>query len=780
MKSKTLFLVFLSLVLLLSALVSSEIIIEKYSPGFISGAKLASPVVCICGELTDEIILKNSAPYPQVFELSTNLDRAIISFSQITLNPSQEIVVPVLITSACNDKPSIENYEVLISSTTGIEQVITRSLKIQKCQTIEAELFVDKNQSVICEPVVYSLLLKNPSTLKEDYLIGPLNNVEFFDQVGYEVTLLPGQMSILNFTFTPSCDVSGEILNNFRIKSSSTLSAELSHSLFIEPGYDFSLTGSEELELCRYEIIGVPYVISNNGLTNNTYDLRLRNNPGFVSLSVDSVTLMPGQSASFELLFEPGFKTRDSYEFSLIASSLIGNVEVNKKIFLDLSECYDSSLTILSPESLKVCQGSESLIVSLKNNGLFEETYNLETNTLSAVLSDSVVILSPGEERFVDLIVDTSLFSGKILFSVSAYSSKNLLKHWDDSIVLDIVPSSKCSEIGFPSRYVLYSRFYDDELILRIQNKGFVDDYFEVVYSGSDFLELSEEKIFLEAQGFYDLVLNKTREYDSETYFFALNITSSDGHVYSKEFKLILTGTPLLEKIKNYASDNPCFLFALIIITALLLVLVAYLVLGPFLGRIFKLVIVVSLLLVVVVLLIIHGFPERINPSLVQPEDPYAFRFYQGKELVVDLNNYVVDPDNDTLFFEVVDESDDLFFNLNNGLLKISSNNFIGSDRFRVLADDGQGGEVVTPRFMVEVVEPVSLSFIECYEKYCVYINMFLLLVLALFLFLLKSKSFTKKVLVKSKKKKVIVKSKKVSKKPVSKKSKTRKYSRKK
>ncbi|MCC7574486.1 hypothetical protein KO361_02750 [Candidatus Woesearchaeota archaeon] len=777
MKSRIFFLVLLSFVLLLSAFASSEIIIEKYSPGFISGAKLANPVVCICGELTDEIILKNSAPYPQVFELSTNIDKAIISFSQITLNPGQEIVVPVLITSGCNDKPSVENYEVLISSTTGVEQVITRSLKVEKCQTIEAKLFVDKNQSVICEPVVYSLVLKNPSTLVEDYLIGPLNNVEFFDQAGYEVSLLPGQMSVLNFTFTPRCDVSGEIINTFRIKSSSTLSAELSHSLFIVPGYDFSLTGSEELELCRYEIIGVPYVVSNNGLTNNTYNLRIRNNPSFVSLSVDSVALEPGQSASFELLFEPGFKTRDSYEFSLIVSSLIGDVEVNKKIFLDLSECYDSSLTILSPDSLRVCQGSESLVVSLKNNGLFEETYNLETNTPNAVLSDSVVTVNPGEEKFVDLIIDASSFSGKILFGVSAYSSKNLLKHWDDSIVLDIVPSYKCSEIGFPSRYVVYSRFYDDEVVLRIQNKGFVDNTFDVAYYGSDFLELNEEKIFLEAQSFHDLVLNKTRDYDSDVYFFSLNITSDEGHVYSKEFKLVLTGTPLLEKIKNYASDNPCFLFALIIITTLLLVLVAYLLLGPFLGRIVKLILVISLLLSVIVLLIIHGLPERINPALVQSEDPYAFRFYQGKELVIDLNNYVIDPDNDTLFFEVIDESDDLIFDLSNSLLKIRSDNFTGSDRFRVLADDGQGGEVITPRFMVEVVEPVSLSFFERYEKYCVYINMLLLLVLASFLFLLKSKSFkSEKVLVKPKKKKVkVAKSKKVSKK-----SKPRKYSRKK
>ena len=728
------------MIILLASFVSSEIIIETYTTDFFLGAR-AEPEVCICGELIDEVILRNNAPFPQVFDVSTNLERATIGTTQITLNPKQEIIIPILISAACTERTSVEEYIVRVRSTTGEQQEIRRNLEIKDCQTIQAKLYTDKNTTNICTPVTYTVLLTNPSTFQETYLVGPLNNAHWYDERGYEVTLNPQQRSILNFTFIPACEKSGHITNKFRIESQKTnLRAELSHDLYIEPGYNFLLRGPEQITACRLETIMIPYNITNQGLINNSYETRLLGNPGFVSLQQETKTLQPGETSTFYLEITPEQRARDEYEFQIITQTQIGNEEAVKNVTLNLQNCYEATITIKDPESLKVCQGHHELDVQITNQGTKNETYVLGTNTPTAVLEKQEVSLEPGQTETIKLRIDATRFDRRILFEVHANSTRDLLINWEDSILLDIVPVEKCAEIRFPRRYNIYSRYYEEQVSITVKNVGFQKETYNIKYFGDDFLELKENQTTIEPGQEYEVILQKTKEHEQDEYYFAIEFITSKDQKYNKEFRLILTGTPITEQITEYAKQNPCFLVALIIITIIILYLISLIVLKPYMNKTIKIIAIAIILLILIITLITVGLPQRVNPPLQQPEDPYSFKMYEEEKLRIDLKEYVFDPDGDPLTFTIEDEPRHMNITQQENIITIKPKNFTGNDRFRIKADDGRSGTLITPRFNVESVPLRRLTALELYEKYCVYINLIMLLILMIIILITKNK----------------------------------------
>ena len=724
--------ILITLTILLAGFASSEIIIETYTADFFSAAK-PSPTVCACGELRDEIIIRNNAPYPQIFQITTNLKRADIAVNDITVLPRQEIIIPIMIRASCDEKPATEEYDVIIRSTTGAQQIIQRNLEIKECQTIQAKLFSEKNTTTICTPTLYQVTLENPATFKETYLIGPLNNVEWYDNIGYEVTLNPQQKSILNFTFTPSCDISRDVTNEFRIQAQrSQLQADLSHTLLIEPGYNFTLFGEQELNLCRYEKIKIPYTIQNEGLINNTYQINLRGNPRFITLQEQEITVAKGETGTFYLEIEPGFKTREQYTFEIITQTKIGRERAIKKVTLNLNNCYDLQLEIITPENLQVCQGIHELDVLLKNRGDETETYTLGTNTNTATLANNTITLEPQQQKTIKLTINSTIFNQRILFQVTANSTRNLTINWEDSILLDIVSKEDCSRITFPPRYNVYSRYYEENVSITVKNTGIQGETYTIkLFGGDDFLTLTETQAFIDAGQEHTVILQKNHtEKIHSDYYFALEFETSEGQKYNKEYRLIITSTPLLEQIRDYAKQNPCFLVALIIATILILYLSSLLLFGTYLNKIIKIILALIIIIIIIITLFVNGVPLRVNPPLEQPEDPYLFRMYEGDELKINLNEYIIDPDEDPLTFTIRDNATHLNLELNNEILKIQPKEFTGNDRFRITADDGRGGVVTTPRFNVEVVQKRKLTAQETYEFHCVNINLVMLIIL--------------------------------------------------
>ncbi len=719
-------------------LVAAEIQIETYSTEFFTGAK-KGPTLCLCEEKTDEITIRNEAPYPQVFDITTNLDRAEIPVRQVTLNPQQEMKIPIILRARCDEKPTIKEYDVKIRSTTGREQTIQRNLEIKECQTITAKLYADTNTTNICAPTTYTIELENPSTFEEQYLIGPLRNVEWFEERGYEVILKPNQKSILNFTFLPSCDAHGKINNEFRIQANkSNLQANLNHELTIKPGYDFIMHGLDEINTCRYEKIKKEYTITNNGLINNTYELRLRGNPNFVELEKEKITLEPDETKKINLIIEPGFRTREQYEFTLDAKTKIGNQEAKKEIELNINDCYEATLTIKDPEDLRVCQGIQELEVKLENRGDRTETYELKTNTPKATLENETLTIMPGEEKTTKLTIDTTEFEDKILFQIDAYSTRDLLKHWEDTIIIDVVKSEDCSKISFPRRYNVYSRYYEEQVWISVTNEGIQKETYTVNYNGSDYLDLLTKEITIKPGEDKTITLNKTREHEQEEYYFELTLETTTGERYNKEFRLILTGTPITEQILDYARENPCFAVGLILL-AIIIIYAITLTTIPINAKV-KTIIAIILVLIITIMLIYQGLPERINPRLEQPEDPYAFKVYEGQKIKIDLYDYIKDPDGDPLNFTIESEPRYLRLEQEHNKITIHTENFTESDRFRVKADDGRGGRVTTPRYNIEVVEKTKLTTKETYEKYCPHINIALIIILLIITILAKTK----------------------------------------
>lgn len=729
-KNKILLILIITLILI--SFTSAQIQIQKYSTGFEISAQEQEIKLCPCSDIIDEILINNKAPYPQVFEITTNQELAQTTTPQITLGPNQQIQIPIILNANCQTKNTKDTYEVTVKSTTGEEQKITRTLEITTCQTINAELYTTKNIKNICEETTYTIKLTNPSTITEEYIIKTKNNQENYDITKYEVTLQPNQISLLNFTYTPDCLTHGIITNEFLVESKKTkLKTELNHQIEIIPRYDFSIYGTEELTSCREEIIKIPYTIKNEGKIENTYDLRLRRNPTFITLEKSQATIQPNETKTINLIIQPGSRTQNEYEFTIQARSKLINQEAEKKIRLTLNDCHNAKLEIKTPETLKVCQGTQELELTLQNTGTQQETYTLKTNTPTATINNNTVTLQPQQEIKLDLTINTKNFENKIYFEVNAYANRNLLKHWRDSIILDIVPTNKCTEIKFPNQYVTYSRNYEENITMNIQNTGIQRETYTITYQGNDFLKLQEQTITLNAQEEKTITLNKQEEKEKEKqhYYFSITLQNQNKDNYTKEFKLVITKTPLIEKAINYTKNTPCFLIGLILLLTILIYSFIIIIFQKGFGKKTKIAIAIILFIIFATSLIITGTPQPINPKLEQPEDPYSFKIYENKKITLDLNNYIIDPDNDTLIFQIENKPTHLNLTLQENILIIHAIEQ-GNDRFRISANDNRGGEVITPRYTIEIIPYTKLTIKEYYENYCGYVNLALLLIL--------------------------------------------------
>lgn len=727
-KNKILLILIITLILI--SFTSAQIQIQKYSTGFEISAQKQEIKLCPCSEIIDEILINNKAPYPQVFEITTNQELAQTTTPQITLGPNQQIQIPIILNANCQTKNTKDTYEVTVKSTTGEEQKITRTLEITTCQTINAELYTTNNIKNICEETTYTIKLTNPSTITEEYIIKTKNNQENYNITKYEVTLQPNQISLLNFTYTPNCLTHGTITNEFTIESKKTkLRTDLSHQLEIIPRYDFSIYGTEEITSCREEIIKIPYTVKNEGEIENTYDLRLRRNPTFITLEESQVTLQPNETKTINLIIQPGSRTQNEYEFTIHARSKIINQEAQKKINLILNDCHNAKLEITTPETLRVCQGTQKLELTLKNTGTQQETYTLTTNTPKATINNNTVTLQPQQEIKLDLTINTENFENKIYFEINAYANRNLLKHWSDSIILDVVPKNKCTEIKFPNQYVIYSRNYEENITINIQNTGIKTETYTITYQGNDFLTLQEQIITLNTQEQKTITLTKQKENEEQKHYFSITLKNQNNDTYTKEFKLVITKTPLIEKAINYTKNTPCFLIGLIILLTILIYGFVSIILQKGFGKKTKTIIAIILFIIFATSLIITKIPQPINPKLTQPEDPYSFKIYENKKITLDLNNYITDPDNDTLIFQIENQPTRLNLTLQENILVIQAIEQ-GNDRFRISAKDNRGGEVITPRYTIEIIPYKKLTTQECYENYCGYINLTLLLIL--------------------------------------------------
>jgi len=729
---------------------NSNINFDKYSVSydFVAGAYTNNLEMCSCSNRIDKIFITNTGSFGAVFTLDTNLpDFVTLPVSTITIEPGQSVVLDLLISAPCGEE-SQEDYSINIKSNLGQEKVISRPLSFQKCQSINAVLFADKDEVLPCEPINYKIEIDNPSNFAETYYIEPQNYAEFFDSPLYELDLPKGKKGVVDTTLTLSCADYGEKQVGFNIYSAKNeLFSEVSHSFNVLQAYEFSTDLAESYNSCEGQWNELPITINNDATVSNGFNIELVNSPSFVSLDNTHLDIESNESKMFGLLVNPEVGDKGNYNFKIKISSDIGDNILEKNINLTVNDCYKLSVTISGDENPNICSGKADFTALIKNEGSFTEDvslfpyYDLEGigNT-----SKKSITLDSGEEKEINLSLDIpNDFEGTFSVYLSAVLDNMPEKLWKDSIKITAHNQYSCTK-SIILKDKIYARYTDSQAIIKIKNNGYTDSKYSLFLDGKDKLKLTEDVISLMPGEVKYLAMDIDPDVQTQDNFYYLKMISDEnGEVYEFSFELVLTDTPILEKIYAYSTTSTCktigtILVIILILSMILFVVRALMSKSTYKGQgKFNIVLLILIILIAIATFVVFGTPDNYAPPLQTNEKNYGIVWYEDTIKTLDMSDYFIDPDGDLLSYKVEDEPDEIKFDFKDNILTLTPKpDWFGNRRIRFVATDSDGFSIKSPRITLEVVDYPEFDLANIHSIYCAYINAALLILILLFFML--------------------------------------------
>ena len=643
--------------------------------------------ICSCQDYIDTINIRNNGQFHSSYTIESNLDYITsLTTSEIAPGESRNIQIPISI--PCQE-PIEKEYELIITNTYGDQQVLTRNLKINTCESIQAELSAER-EVLPCQPHIYEITLTNPAPFTEEYTLKPVNYQEYFEEKGHVLTLLPGQTGIINNTLHLACDLYGNKTIKYEIISQKNdISQVLEHELKVQRAYDYAVEIQQKEVLCS-EGDNLRVTLTNNADITNEYNLKLINNFWFASLEDKKIEIPPGESRETFINIRSGRETQRN--ITLIVESEFGDLVQEADIEINRKTCDDYDVQLIMQDAY--CEGVHEVTVRVQNKGAQQNHPGIGFNNEIR----NITVLPGTTEEYSFFIEEYPEGIEQIYFEA------NIADRWISHKTVDFYDEYHCRQAVIQQE--IKTRYYDEEYLIELQNKGIEEETYSVIINGyNEIHTLSPgQKITLQIHQ------NFTSEDIGTKELYAEIIGLSNNIHYDKEIVLQIRDRPILQKIDSYLRDNP-LVFIGIIYLFILLLLVLRIILGdktsP--GKAFVAIILIVLLLIVSITYTVikldtpTGIKEKNGSPLII--------FYSDSNQTLDLDDYFIDPDEGILTYNVVDQPL-IDYEITNSELKLIPRNFLGETNFTILAVDDQGDSVLSPYFHVETIErePVTIE----------------------------------------------------------------------
>ncbi|RLI96360.1 MAG: hypothetical protein DRO99_04565 [Candidatus Aenigmatarchaeota archaeon] len=212
------------------------------------------------------------------------------------------------------------------------------------------------------------------------------------------------------------------------------LSLMLAFAVIMSPAYASSFDVSlydNSLSSCPCSAIEVRADVDNMYKSADTIKLWLELPSGWTGSQAfvqKDVMLGSGESETIPVYITPPCNSGEgTYDVILHAKSSITGNEIVRKITVETLKCHFVNLD-LGETYRDVCQENDDdriFDVTVKNEGKFSETFNMKTSVDWAFFSDSTITLSPGEERTLELSLETPEENGVYNVLIMAESSSS-------------------------------------------------------------------------------------------------------------------------------------------------------------------------------------------------------------------------------------------------------------------------------------------------------------------------------------------------------------------
>lgn len=740
----------LSLFVLSPVFAQIDVVTYPTADGFSVFASDAAVELCQGAFFVDSFFITNTGAFASRYGVSHDATNFLtLSDASFDILPgrSEEVFVYVQapLDSTFDEFVSFEIVDIF-----GNTHSFQRRIVVNECSNLQASLVTKSNASIgPCQPVSYEVFVTNTGAYEETYQVvfGGKSYAEYFDKPYQSITIPAGLSGSVNASLALACGVSGSVQVPFSVESTtSDLVADLAHVLEIEPRYGFSLDFVAPEKLCAFDDSLIPVTITNDAAFENTFVLSL-DAPSFVNLSQGNVTIPAFAEATVFVKVAPDADAVGLLPVSLSVKGVIGGVHQSVSTNVSVDSCFDVLTSIDMQDDIFDCAGPRSYPVTVQNTGSEDVEFVLSVNgSHYARISPSYGVLEPGDVLAAEILLEVPPgVAHEASLTVSAE-------------VLDVpVSASDTIRVQMVDEYACFAPSLVDEKIRVPYSAGTVDFVVEHVgLAPKDFDVSLESSSFFALNGSASLVSLVPGDKESLRLLmyqsdepvrslyniaFVFSTASVDGLrtlSYTLPAQVDLRAKNPFLIAYEFVLVNPCEFVLLLLLTFIVVSLLYFLFVARPLRSGFSLLLGLLLVWIIAagVFVLVNGMPAPLYEPVKQvPEDPALIRMAEDTTYTLNASAYFVDPDQDILSY-TVPPIDNVSVFVDGDLITFTpQEDFFGTRRFRIIADDAFGGVTESPRFYLEVVDRPEYDVFLFIDRYCGYLNLALLFFVALIIF---------------------------------------------
>lgn len=762
----------LAMILLLAVIspVQAALIVNKVTDEF----SLESPYPvhsvkgCECGTRAEILEIKNLGDFDTLFKVeifSPIIDLISVSDDTFNLAPGETQKVFVYIQAPCDTSMSTF-YSARVSTNYGRSKEITKEFVSQRCQNIKYASEVLNDKIMPGDTVKVKIDIQNVAEFTDTFKVTPNAYQEYTKLSDEQIELAPDQTKSVYMYITLPLPFYGARTMPFTITSDKAKnSVSGAESYTIERDYDYAIQ-TDEFEINACEDVAKQSVITFENLakTPNKYYLFL-SSPGFVNLSQKTLTLGAGEKDSIVMNINAKQKDIGSYELILNSGTDFGDMKKQKSFRLNINDCFSSAASIAGKSRIadKGCCGEKEYVLNIRNDGLYEETYEIQVDSAGWVKVDEenqFVRLRPSQQMNVPIKAELPCADDKQTSFVIVKQLKAPFQSQEIRLELESLSQSSCYNIEMLQES--YGINYDAKSVpLLLQNTGLKGGTYKLSLGEleSRFVYLENESISFEPGEMKVLRVYPTNysQYNEGTYLnkLTLKISPVDNEItYDRQFWVVLKDKSFVSKMIlyirnfNYSRIGLCGLVTLVLLAAIAAVVLGLIYMKKKqdfrikrikAATMKKIKVVnaalITLLVLALVLLVFIGTPDM-SKYYEQPTNsssPLFLEWKQNTPYKVNLDQYFTDPDLDVLSYTASQP--------NHVQVKIEGNiatltpeySWAGTEHIVFTANDAKGGMTDGDVMTLHIMKKMPVGVLGYWNAYCKQINLALIMLFIVF-----------------------------------------------
>jgi hypothetical protein len=757
MTTKPLPIILLSAIILLLALapVHAELVINKYSNTFAATTPYNEQLkLCSCETKVDKVVIENTGTFDADFHIRAQSPYAGIRIPQqdLTLRAGQFAETLVFIEDSCGIRGEFP-YDVIVTNSFGRSATISRSIRIDTCQTVGFSVSPEGQQVGLCGPAQYDVTVENVGTFPDTFR---LSFGEYNGQVAlgdHVLELEPGERVSQPVNVTFDCTEHGTRDIVFSVQADMSKDrSETSRSVTIENGFGFDMQVPSDVTVCAQTTTRIPVTVRNLAPVEDGVSLSLRSD---AAAQITSQLTIEGKGSEEAILTltpsAPGEQTID-----IIATSRFGGIRKERTITAIAQECFDLAVDVRSapdavtaPES--VCCGPRTFLVNIRNNGERAQIVRLAVDGSSSFrLDETTVRLDPGQNVNVPLRATLPCTDERYDATIVVWPQGEPMRDTTAQVSVQSRTQQSCYQAQITADELRIRQ--DAQSIPVVIRATGVEGGEYTLSADSSIIRVEAQNVTLapgQASTVQLIPVQDLRERPIGRYVVPLTIThSSTGTRYIEDLGIELLPPAFTARNLWVGGFSACMW--LVVVLALIIVLLVIALIAAYAGwsvakeglsR-------VALNTIKATLIIMLGALLLVMLLFVQPPDAaaryeraavsggFVVEWYQGAVHTVDLAPFVQDPDQDTVTFRVTQPSDVRAELAGTVLTLTADDGFAGTNELVVEAIDGRGAST-TATFSLHVIAERSLSLRQRIDVWCIYIVLIELVLVVLLALLL-------------------------------------------